>query len=263
MTLGMKHCKDCKQWYMDHHTCTQAPQPGTSQAETSGTHERSGKGGGIFKCKRCGKTFSRKSNLSKHEKTHSNKDLHTCSRCNKTFMYHKSLKNHMKKHHKVSNEDDITEDEGATPSGLKITDTLYIRSKSETLSKKFNTKIRSYAIKVKDDIFEKHLFTIPEIYDILRQIFTEILENTIPEEVHDHDYLRVILQASSLDYPIQIPFTLYKNLNVDLILSEIERVLQSYEEFVIDGEFEITVAHIKMPYGGKPTGSLWEDSRFG
>lgn len=35
----------------------------------------------------------------------------------------------------------------------------------------------------------------------------------------------------------------------DRLLSEIERVLQSYEEFVVDQSFEIEVVHVKLPSG--------------
>lgn len=38
-------------------------------------------------------------------------------------------------------------------------------------------------------------------------------------------------------------------LTVDRLLSEIERVLQSYEEFVIDRSLEIEVIHVKLPTG--------------
>lgn len=38
-------------------------------------------------------------------------------------------------------------------------------------------------------------------------------------------------------------------LSADRLLSEVERVLQSYEEFVVDQSLEIEVVHVKLPSG--------------
>jgi hypothetical protein len=53
-----------------------------------------------------------------------------------------------------------------------------------------------------------------------------------------------------------------KNISVDLILSEIERVLQSFEEFLIDESFDVTVSHIKMPEGGRRRGKYRQAVNF-
>jgi len=48
------------------------------------------------------------------------------------------------------------------------------------------------------------------------------------------DIVRFSIQCPELDFPITIPFVKVSQMNADRLLSEIERVLQSYEQFVLD-----------------------------
>lgn len=61
--------------------------------------------------------------------------------------------------------------------------------------------------------------------------------------------VRLTVQCPELDYPISLPFMKVAQLSANLLLSEIERVLQSYEEFVVDQSLEIEVVHVKLPSG--------------
>lgn len=40
------------------------------------------------------------------------------------------------------------------------------------------------------------------------------------------------------------------HLNSDSLLSEIERVLQSFEQFVLDESLDIEIVHVSLPSGG-------------
>ena len=64
------------------------------------------------------------------------------------------------------------------------------------------------------------------------------------------DLVRLSVQCPELDFPITISFTKVFELNVDRLLSEIERVLQSYEEFVLDESLDIEMIHASLPKGG-------------
>lgn len=61
--------------------------------------------------------------------------------------------------------------------------------------------------------------------------------------------VRLTVQCPELDYPINLPFIRVAQLSADRLLSEIERVLQSYEEFVVDQSLEIEVINVKLPSG--------------
>lgn len=52
-----------------------------------------------------------------------------------------------------------------------------------------------------------------------------------------------------LPFSISLPFMRVAQISADRLLSEIERVLQSYEEFVVDQSLEIEVIHVKLPSG--------------
>lgn len=52
-----------------------------------------------------------------------------------------------------------------------------------------------------------------------------------------------------LDFPITLGFMRRKELIVEKILSEIERVLQSYQQFVVDEAFRIDIVRVQTPNG--------------
>ncbi|KAL4217303.1 hypothetical protein ACF0H5_023754 [Mactra antiquata] len=57
-------------------------------------------------------------------------------------------------------------------------------------------------------------------------------------------------QSPSLDYLIVIPFMKIPELTVDRFMGEIERVLQSNEDFIIDESLIFRVTLVDMPTGG-------------
>lgn len=48
------------------------------------------------------------------------------------------------------------------------------------------------------------------------------------------DLVRLSVQCPELDYPISLPFMRVAQLSADRLLSDFERVLQSYEELSIN-----------------------------
>ena len=64
------------------------------------------------------------------------------------------------------------------------------------------------------------------------------------------DLVRMSVQCPELDFPISLPFMKLSQLNAERFLSEIERVLQSYEQFVLDETLEIEMINASLPLGG-------------
>ncbi|VDI44142.1 Hypothetical predicted protein [Mytilus galloprovincialis] len=64
------------------------------------------------------------------------------------------------------------------------------------------------------------------------------------------DLVRLSVQCPELDFPISLPFMKLSQLHTERLLSEIERVLQSYEQFVLDETLEIELIHVSLPSGG-------------
>jgi diaminopimelate decarboxylase len=59
-----------------------------------------------------------------------------------------------------------------------------------------------------------------------------------------------IVQCPELDFPISLPFMILSQLNAERFLSEIERVLQSYEQLVLDETLEVEMINASLPSGG-------------
>ncbi|NYT28708.1 MAG: hypothetical protein H0A76_13180 [Candidatus Thiodubiliella endoseptemdiera] len=60
------------------------------------------------------------------------------------------------------------------------------------------------------------------------------------------DLIRMSISCPELDFPITIPFMKVSQLSTETLLKEIERVLQSYEQFVLDSSLEIDITHVNI-----------------
>ena len=110
---------------------------------------------------------------------------------------------------------------------------------------KFNTTNTTYKVTTND----LEIKDIKDIFKVLKFLFTSIIED-ITQFSDKDDLIRLAVQSPDLDFPIQVPFVKTSLLSAEHILSEIERVLQSFEEFMLDGAFEIDIIHVKNPSGG-------------
>ena len=63
------------------------------------------------------------------------------------------------------------------------------------------------------------------------------------------DQIRFVIQSPQLNNPISLPFMPLKELTPRRLMFEIERVLQSHEEFVLGDDIHINLIHVKMPSG--------------
>ena len=79
-------------------------------------------------------------------------------------------------------------------------------------------------------------------------MFQSILDK-MTEQGEPDDCNRISMDNPELDFPIVLPFMRRSALTVDRLLSEIERVLQSYEQCVLDETFGIALVHVHIPQG--------------
>ena len=205
-----------------------------------------------FTCPSCKKTFSRKDNLDRHLKKHADEKNQHCPECLKVFTRKDALDDHLHIKHgwSAAAKRPAESQEGAGMSkrpkleNLDPASLYTIKKVSDRKIEKFKTTATYYKILVKD--FE--IREIPNILKVLKRLFHSILEN-ITQDIPSTDLVRVTMDNPQLDFPIVLPFMRRPELTVNRLLSEIERVLQSYEQFVLDETFGMELVHVQAPYG--------------
>ena len=64
-----------------------------------------------------------------------------------------------------------------------------------------------------------------------------------------NDYLRFVLRSEQLDTPISIPFLPLEELTTEKIFSQIERVIQSNQDFRLNDTVTVDIIHVVAPEG--------------
>ena len=204
-----------------------------------------------FICSSCKKVFNRKDNLDRHMKRHADENNHHCPECHKVFNRLDALEEHISHKHVQT---------GAGKRPVKDENELILRKRQKLQSspqdfykieklhekkiEKFKTSATYYKIYF-SDLEETELVNILEK---LKRMFQSILQN-ITEDIAAGDLVRVSMDNPQLDFPIVLPFMKRSALTVDRLLSEIERVLQSYEQFVLDETLTIELVHVHIVSG--------------
>ena len=201
----------------------------------------------IYNCQVCDKGFAREDNLNRHLLKHVDLNFYHCDQCGVSFSRQEGLSQHQFNKHQVDGKRKM--ETGNQPPLKKIKKDprkFYSLDKvSERKIPKFNTTITTYKVTTND----LEIKDIKEIYTVLRVLFTSVIED-ITQFSDQDDLIHLAVYSPDLDFPIQLPFMKTSHLTADHILSEVERVLQSFEEFVLDGAFEVDIIHVKNPSGG-------------
>ena len=120
-----------------------------------------------------------------------------------------------------------------------------IESSKKYHSKKFGMtatdhKVRFNNVLADTDLLESHESTM--------KIFHHLLEE-VTEGMNPNDQVRFILRSEQLDTPISIPFLSVEQLTTERVFSQIERVIQSNQEFRLNDTVIIDINHVKSPEG--------------
>ena len=93
---------------------------------------------------------------------------------------------------------------------------------------------------------------IPHLREIFERLISTLVADVLSEMNGVSHRVRIVLNAPSLNYPIHIPFQDASTINVDLILNELDRVLNSHESFDISSDIKLNLLCISLPsMGGK------------
>jgi len=128
---------------------------------------------------------------------------------------------------------------------------------SRKKSKKFKTECVDYKLKVKS----YNTSGIKDVVERLGKVFEEVVAR-VTANLDREDRIRIVMQSAQLYYAVSLPFMPVRDLTASRILSEVERVLQSYQSFGLDGGVHVNVITVEMPHGEKWKSSIQLEERL-
>ena len=112
-------------------------------------------------------------------------------------------------------------------------------------SKKFGMTATDHKIQFNNVLADRDLL---ESHESIQKIFRYLLED-VTWGMNPNDQVRFILRSEQLDTPISIPFLPVERLTAERVFSQIERVIQSNQEFRLNDTVTIDINHVKTPQG--------------
>ena len=112
-------------------------------------------------------------------------------------------------------------------------------------SQKFNMTAKNYGV---------HFNNVLDNVDLLESrnrtygIFDHLIKD-VTEGMNPTDQVRFVLSSNQLQTPIAIPFCSLEELTTEKVLSQVEKVVQSNEEFRLNTTVNIDVIRVEMPHG--------------
>ena len=156
----------------------------------------------------------------------------------------------------VSNEgSNSEEDEEQTGRGMKRKaenqhveqeqDYYQIKPIREHHSQKFNMTAKNYSVHFNNTLDDVNLL---ESRDRTYGIFQHLLED-VTKDMNPKDQVRFVLRSDQLQSAISMPFCSLEELTVEKVLSTVEKVVQSNEEFRLNDMVNIDLIRVEMPQG--------------
>ena len=112
-------------------------------------------------------------------------------------------------------------------------------------SKKFNMTSTNHTVRFNNVL---HNVDLLESQQRTYAIFHHLLED-VTADMNPNDQVRFVLRSDQLQTPISIPFCSLEELTTEKVLSYVERVVQSNEEFRLNDAVSVDIIHVEMPQG--------------
>ena len=112
-------------------------------------------------------------------------------------------------------------------------------------SKKFNTTAKNYSVRFNNVLDKVDLL---ESQKRTYAIFHHLIEG-VTADMNPNDQVRFILSSDQLQTPIVIPFCSLEELTTEKVLSHVEKVVQSNEEFRLNNTVNIDLIRVEIPQG--------------
>ena len=120
-----------------------------------------------------------------------------------------------------------------------------LESRRKYHSKKFGMTATDHRVRFNNVLADRDLL---ESYESSLKIFHHLLEE-VKEGMAPNDQVRFILRSEQLETPISLPFMPVERLTAERIYSELERVIQSNQEFRLNDTVTIDINHVESPVG--------------
>ena len=143
---------------------------------------------------------------------------------------------------KNESDDDETESEDEQDEGQYY---YTMESRRKYHSKKFGMTATDHRVRFNNVLADRDLL---ESYESTLKIFHHLLEE-VKEGMAPNDQVRFILRSQQLETPISLPFMTVEQLTAERVYSELERVIQSNQEFRLNDTVTIDINHVKTPQG--------------
>ena len=120
-----------------------------------------------------------------------------------------------------------------------------LESRRKYHSKKFGMTATDHRVRFNNVLADRDLL---ESYESSLKIFHHLLEE-VKEGMAPNDQVRFILRSEQLETPISLPFMPVQRLTAERVYSELERVIQSNQEFRLNDTVSIDINHVESPVG--------------
>ena len=125
-----------------------------------------------------------------------------------------------------------------------------LESRRKYHSKKFGMTATDHRVRFNNVLADRDLL---ESYESSLKIFHHLLEE-VKEGMAPNDQVRFILRSEQLETPISLPFMSVERLTAERVYSEMERVIQSNQEFRLNDTVIIDINHVESPVGSRGKG---------
>ena len=142
--------------------------------------------------------------------------------------------------------DDESESDGESESEDEQGQYYYELESSEKYnSKKFGMTATDHRVHFNNVLAD---FDLLKSYESTMKNFHHLLEE-LKEGMAPNDKVRFILRSEQLDTPISLPFMTVEQLTTERVYSQIERVIQSNQEFRLNDTVVVDINHVVAPEG--------------
>ena len=120
-----------------------------------------------------------------------------------------------------------------------------IENVNEVHCKKIKTKGMDYRVHFNDKNADLNVI---EEYERTQEMIEKLLED-VTGGAKENDRVRFVLRTPQLNTPISLPFLPVSHLTPERVYAQIERVVQSNQDFVLDDSVIVDIVHVDMPLG--------------